>query len=779
MADARSLTYQVHADTSDAVKSLDELESKFGSVDDATDDIEIGARQCSDAISNMGAAASEAADEVNHSASGIKGNFNDAGTSISSLFSKKVSDAVSSAQKKFVGFRNDVTKGAKQIGNSFLHPIDTIKNKLVSALGGAGDEFDETGEKAEESSEEVEKFGDEGEDAGDRVKDAIKGALGAFLGIEAIKTAASAIKDFSASAITAASGAENTAAKFENLFSGTDVTDWAENYADAVHRNETEVQSFLVSNNALLRNFGIIGDGANDLSKIMTSLAYDFGNAFSMDDAEALTALQSGIQGSTDALAEYGISLDDATLQAEAQRMGLSGNIDEMEEAQLAQVRLSAVISQASKIQKAAANDQDGLTNSTKNLKGIWSEFMEDAGNEFTPTIEAFFDTIVDIWPTVEPMLLNLVSILSDGLSLAMPVIIELGQVLLPILANVLGTVFQAATPLITVFTTLAQTVLPPVTEILGMLAETLLPPIAEILTTVVSLLTPFFPLLKSLAEAVLPPIAELLGIISPILEALEPVLSAVASVLQAIVDILDSLIGWLVDGVGAVIDFFSNLFGGAKDSKEEVEELSGAVNDLGDATDVDNEINVDTSAAQDEIIATKDISDLNLQLMGVEAESTYANMAISAEEAWTRMTSAAEEGAQAIVKSFEKIAAAAAGVNGADISVSGVSMPSNASGTDNFEGGWTRINEEGGEVAFLPRGTAIIPADKSAQLVAGSGGGGGAFAPSLNITVQGSADQATVDEIMRQAEAMFQRLYKEQREAEYDQMIVKNGYAS
>lgn len=40
--------------------------------------------------------------------------------------------------------------------------------------------------------------------------------------------------------------------------------------------------------------------------------------------------------------------------------------------------------------------------------------------------------------------------------------------------------------------------------------------------------------------------------------------------------------------------------------------------------------------------------------------------------------------------------------------------IPGNARGTENFEGGLTRINEEGGEIVNLPQGTQIIPHDLS-----------------------------------------------------------------
>jgi len=64
-----------------------------------------------------------------------------------------------------------------------------------------------------------------------------------------------------------------------------------------------------------------------------------------------------------------------------------------------------------------------------------------------------------------------------------------------------------------------------------------------------------------------------------------------------------------------------------------------------------------------------------------------------------------------------------------------------NAKGTDNFEGGWTRIHEAGGElihnkdesgVAFLPKGSAVIPASKTDEILSSSESSGGKI---INIT--------------------------------------------
>lgn len=828
MADARDLTYGVGFQASDALNAIEQMESGLGDVDEAVDRAEAGAQSCSRAISDMGAAGADAARDAGAAAQRMGADFDDAGDNASDSFRKMgaeadsfgaafkktmaagiqsgqslaksfrtgVSGAIAYTQKQFTGFKNDVTKGAKAIGTAFTHPIQTIKGKLVQALNGAADAADDVEDEAKDAERALDDMGAEGSDAGNQVKDAIKGALAAFLSIEAIQAATDAIKEFAGAAVEAAKLGENTSAKFDNLFAGTDVGEWADNYADAVHRSNTEVQGFLVSNQALYTNLGITDDAAAELSKTTTYLAYDFGNAFSMDDTEALTLIQEGIQGNGEALAEYGVKLDEATVKAQAMKMGLGDNIDEMDEATLAQVRLASIIEQSSKVQQAAINQTDGLTNSTKSLNGIWTNFMEDAGGKFTPVIEQFLNTIIEAWPTIEPMLLGLVEMLSEGLSQAMPVIMELGQALLPVLTDVLGTVFQAAVPLIEVFGNLAQTVLPPLASILGLLVETLMPPLTEILNVIISLIEPLMPVIQSIAEAILPPIAELLGLIAPILEALSPVLEVIGNVLGVIGDVLGTIIGWLADGVGAVVNFFSGLFGGAKDSKEEVEGLNGAVNGLQESANTEVSLAVDTSqytsdvtgaateanaTAQESIIETKDITDLNLKTMGAEASSTYATMAIDAETAWSRMTAAAESGANAIVAAFNRIASAAASASSASVSVGVTSIPGNAEGTDNFEGGWTRINEEGGEVAFLPQGTAIIPADKSEQLIAGASSNinsSSSFSPSLTLQVQGNVDQGTADSLMAQAEAMFRRLYKEMREEEYDTMNIKNAYA-
>lgn len=66
-----------------------------------------------------------------------------------------------------------------------------------------------------------------------------------------------------------------------------------------------------------------------------------------------------------------------------AAALGLGTNIDALDDAAMAQVRLNAILEQSGDIQKAAVEQTGGLTNSIKSLKGEMADFMADAGKIF------------------------------------------------------------------------------------------------------------------------------------------------------------------------------------------------------------------------------------------------------------------------------------------------------------------------------------------------------------------------------------------------------------
>lgn len=727
------------------------------------------------------------------------------GESFWKSFKSGIGSSFGYAGERAKAFFDDSDKKLKKYQKAWQHPIDTIKSKLGKAMLDAAKDTRKLENAAEDTEKKLDDAGDEGESAGNQIGDAIKGAIGAFIGFEAIQAGIDKLKELGAAALELAGISENSGKKFAANFTEEDA-EWAENFGSSIHRAKSEIQSFMVSNKALYGEMGITGEAATELSKATTSLAYDFGNAFSMDDTEALGVVQDYLSGNSAALEEYGVHIDDAVLKNTALSMGLGENIDELDDAAMAQVRMNALLQKSTSIQQAAIKDTGGLVNSTKSLKGIWNEFMADAGAKFAPAMEGLFGTVLNNWPTIEPMLMGFVDVLSNGMGQAVPVLMNLGSTLIPTLTSVLGTLFEAGTPLISVFGEIAQTVLPPFAQILGTLGSTLLPPVTSILSTLnESVLQPLMPVLGTVANSLLPPIASLLEELSPILEWIEPPLELIGKAVGVIAEGLGSVIEFLGSGVGAAVDFFDGLFGGAEESKKEVDELGSSLNTLAGTQDeigsapIGIDLNDDQPKPEpkpspastgsnvlgisDEVDKEKKEVGSALDSIFEQTEQTYQKMEEQSSTSWSHMVDDAQEATSKITSLIKSMSSAMSNVPSLDMQLN---IPHHAAGTGNFEGGFTWMNEEGGELAFLPSGTAILPADRSEQLLDNvvnnvvnneEQNRQLSFAPIIQIEVNGQLSEEMIAKLKEMLQDLFPELYRQMQEEDYANRSLQQGF--
>lgn len=728
------------------------------------------------------------------------------GESFWKSFKSGIGSSFGYAGERAKAFFDDSDKKLKKYQKAWQHPIDTIKSKLGKAMLDAAKDTRKLENAAEDTEKKLDDAGDEGESAGNQIGDAIKGAIGAFIGFETIQAGIDKLKELGAAALELAGISENSGKKFAANFTEEDA-EWAENFGSSIHRAKSEIQSFMVSNKALYGEMGITGEAATELSKATTSLAYDFGNAFSMDDTEALGVVQDYLSGNSAALEEYGVHIDDAVLKNTALSMGLGENIDELDDAAMAQVRMNALLQKSTSIQQAAIKDTGGLVNSTKSLKGIWNEFMADAGAKFAPAMEGLFGTVLNNWPTIEPMLMGFVDVLSNGMGQAVPVLMNLGSTLIPTLTSVLGTLFEAGTPLISVFGEIAQTVLPPFAQILGTLGSTLLPPVTSILSTLnESVLQPLMPVLGTVANSLLPPIASLLEELSPILEWIEPPLELIGKAVGVIAEGLGSVIEFLGSGVGAAVDFFDGLFGGAEESKKEVDELGSSLNTLAGTQDeigsapIGIDLNDDQPKPEpkpspastgsnvlgisDEVDKEKKEVGSALDSIFEQTEQTYQKMEEQSSTSWSHMVDDAQEATSKITSLIKSMSSAMSNVPSLDMQLN---IPHHAAGTGNFEGGFTWMNEEGGELAFLPSGTAILPADRSEQLLDNvvnnvvnneEQNRQLSFAPIIQIEVNGQLSEEMIAKLKEMLQDLFPELYRQMQEEDYANRSLQQGFA-
>lgn len=720
MGDQRGITFGVRIDADKGLSSveniLDAIDEMRESLTEAEENgiragrsIAYGASIAESGIQDIGSAAETASEKIGGMEQGTVKGFQDAekaagkaGTVIGKIYDN--------AEKKGKPFGQRVIGGAKKIQKAIQHPITTIKDNLTKALKKAGKEIDETGDKSKDTKEDLDKLGDAGTSAGDTIKDSINGAIAkvaalkaafelAKQGIEFFKNAATAIVELG-------TNAERTSAKFKALFDDKGIKKWSENFSTAINRNKTEVQGFLVQNKVMYQELGITGKASDELSKITTSLAYDLGSKFKMDDAEALAVMQDYLRGNTEALLEYGIQIDDTTLKQTAISMGLGANIDKLDEASAAQVRLNALMENSTSIQRQAAESQEGYANGIKGIKAKIADLGEKAAAKFEPAFTKITDSILKAWPKIEPPLLKLISLLGDGIANNAPTLIGFATTALPPLVTTLQEVFQAAEPIGTVLAGLATTVIPPLVSSLSPLvgtiadlAQTILPPFGEIIskiaTTVVPPLIQIFktlndtvlepvlmPLLGTLVDAVLPAVKIGLEAISPVLQALSPILELIGTGLGKVVGFLGKIVEYAASGIGTLLEKIGGIFGG------------------------------------------KDV--------GTKAD-----------------------------------------------------IPHNAGGNNNFGGGWTHINERGGELAFLPSGTQIIPADRSQELIEGAAGQastGNIVTVNIQVDINGNADEkimATLEERMKKiAEDVAETINRKANGDGWRKRAIQEGYA-
>lgn len=786
----------------EATDAADRFGSQLGDVDTGLSNVEEGLNDVEDGLEDVGSQAGRMGAQFQEAF----GTSLKAGDSFGKSLKTGIGAGFDYVEKRAKSFFDSSQKKLGAFNNALKHPIQTIKSSLGDALVKAAQKAKKLGQDADNTEDELDDMGDAGEEAGNQVGDAIKGALGAFIGFEAIQAGIDKLKELGAAALELAGISENSGKKFAANFTEEDA-EWAENFGSSIHRAKSEIQSFMVSNKALYGEMGITGEAVTELSKATTSLVYDFGNAFSMDDTEALGVVQDYLSGNSAALEEYGVHIDDAVLKNTALSMGLGENIDELDDAAMAQVRMNALLQKSSSIQQAAIKDTGGLVNSTKSLKGIWNEFMADAGAKFAPAMEGLFGTVLNNWPTIEPMLMGFVDVLSSGMGQAVPVLMNLGSTLIPTLTSVLGTLFEAGTPLISVFGEIAQTVLPPFAQILGTLGSTLLPPVTSILSTLnESVLQPLMPVLGTVANSLLPPIASLLEELSPVLEWIEPPLELIGKAVGVIAEGLGSVIEFLGSGVGAAVDFFDGLFGGAEESKKEVDELGSSLNTLAGTQDeigsapIGIDLNDDQPKPEpkpspastgsnvlgisDEVDKEKKEVGSALDSIFEQTEQTYQKMEEQSSTSWSHMIDDAQEATSKITSLIKSMSSAMSNVPSLDMQLN---IPHHAAGTDNFEGGFTWMNEEGGELAFLPSGTAILPADRSEQLLDNvvnnvvnneEQNRQLSFAPIIQIEVNGQLSEEMIAKLKEMLQDLFPELYRQMQEEDYANRSLQQGFA-
>ena len=139
----------------------------------------------------------------------------------------------------------------------------------------------------------------------------------------------------------------------------------------------------------LATGFGVASDRAAVMSKNLTQLGYDLSSFFNISYEDAMQKLQSGLSGELEPLRRIGYDLSQAKLEATALELGIDKSVSAMTQAEKAQLRYYAIMTQVTTAHGDMARTLDAPANQLKVFKAQVNMAAREIGNIFIPALKA------------------------------------------------------------------------------------------------------------------------------------------------------------------------------------------------------------------------------------------------------------------------------------------------------------------------------------------------------------------------------------------------------
>ena len=145
----------------------------------------------------------------------------------------------------------------------------------------------------------------------------------------------------------------------------------------------------------LATGFGVVSDRAYIMSQNLTQLGYDLSSFFNISYADSMQKLQSGISGELEPLRRLGYDLSQARLEAVALSLGIDQTFSSMTQAEKAQLRYYAIMTQVTTAQGDMARTLNAPANQLRILQAQVSQAARALGNVFVPILNAVLPVVI------------------------------------------------------------------------------------------------------------------------------------------------------------------------------------------------------------------------------------------------------------------------------------------------------------------------------------------------------------------------------------------------
>lgn len=207
-----------------------------------------------------------------------------------------------------------------------------------------------------------------------------------------------------AKSISIASDTAESASKVATLFgkSSASIGDFASRAATSYGMSKAEAYEAVGAMGAVQIAMGVNADQAAKTSVEYTKLAADLGSFNNASSEEVADALTNSLSGEYEMLKKYGIVVNDTTLAAEAQRIGMVKTGSTWTTAQKQQLSYNIIMASTKKAQGDFARTSDGMANQTKKLQATVTNLQGSLGEKLLPVVVKVMSAMNDAFGWME-----------------------------------------------------------------------------------------------------------------------------------------------------------------------------------------------------------------------------------------------------------------------------------------------------------------------------------------------------------------------------------------
>ena len=173
--------------------------------------------------------------------------------------------------------------------------------------------------------------------------------------------------------------------------------EWIGTVTDALGIEPGGMMRYMGVFQMMASGFGMSADNAYKISKNLTQLTYDMASYFNMNIDEAAQKVQSAFAGELEPVRRLGYALDQATLKQIALNHGIEESFTNMSQAEKAQLRYIALLTQIPQVQGDMGRTIMSSANAIRVLKQQFVILGREIGNIFIPLLMKIVPTAIAV----------------------------------------------------------------------------------------------------------------------------------------------------------------------------------------------------------------------------------------------------------------------------------------------------------------------------------------------------------------------------------------------